>query len=720
MTPYSRSLPARRTVTPTLALFAVLTAVFFAALAASAHAIVQTVATPSGPTEVGVTPPSNAISFGETGGFANNSGNPVMHANNVFAIYWDPQDQYHGNWQQLIDGFLRNVADTSADPIGRLSNHYGLDAQYSDRSNGHAAYNSTFRGAYTDTNHYPSPGCTDPNASTPESQYDFGFITCITDQQIREELLKFTTQAEPSAPNGLPRGMTSLFFILTPPGVAVCIDAGGVNGHCSDNPPAKAAAGVCSYHAALGNGDANTIIYAAIPWTAGGLNDGHLPHYELGKPQLYETLGSACQDGNWDGSEPNLDSQREGTGISPEPVAEQQPNQLIQPKKPDGYFDEGLADLIINQVSVEHQNAITNPLLNAWQDGTHSEVMDKCRNDFLPILGGSESPQANTNAGTMFNQVIGESSYYLNDNYNLAGAEMPYPGVACGWSGVNLVPAFTGPSTINAGDLASFNGQESDITLDWGRSFSTSGEPQVTYPTYTWDFGDGSADVSGYAPGANSPGVPPCSSPWLSPCAAGVFHSYQYGGTYQVTLTVKDVAGNVASVANAVNVIGPEAPAPGGGAGEGANGSGNTTGSTTAPGGSTQTTPGPIVKATASSTSLAATLRKGLAIRYTVSEQVAGHFEVLLPTKLARHLGIRGSAAHGLPAGTAPSLVIAHAILVTTKAGHNTVHIKFSKATAARLHRLRKVTLTLRLIVHNASTQNPQSTTEMTTIVLHR
>ena len=44
--------------------------------------------------------------------------------------------------------------------------------------------------------------------------------------------------------------------------------------------------------------------------------------------------------------------------------------------------------------------------------------------------------------------------------------------------------------------------------------------------------------VSGYAPGA-----PACEEPWLSPCAASVFHSYQYGGTYEVTLTVTDVGG---------------------------------------------------------------------------------------------------------------------------------------------------------------------------------
>src|SRR4051812_29201489 len=71
-------------------------------------------------------------------------------------------------------------------------------------------------------------------------------------------------------------------------------------------------------------------------------------------------------------------------------------------------------------------------------------------------------------------------------------------------------------------------------------SFSASVAEQPNYATYTWDFGDGSPMVSGYAPGAssaNSPNAAPCEAPWLAPCAASTFHAYQNAGVYDVTLT---------------------------------------------------------------------------------------------------------------------------------------------------------------------------------------
>src|SRR5207244_12264176 len=65
-------------------------------------------------------------------------------------------------------------------------------------------------------------------------------------------------------------------------------------------------------------------------------------------------------------------------------------------------------------------------------------------------------------------------------------------------------------------------------------------------------------------------------------------------------------------------------------------------------------------------------LRHGLVVRYSVSERVTGHFEVLLATSLARRLRLHGPNASGLATGTPPQTVIGKAFLVTAAGGRNT------------------------------------------------
>jgi hypothetical protein len=652
--------------------------------------------------------PSNVLNLSSPETFANAAGNPVVHSSNIYAIYWDPAGvAYDGDWETIINGFLKEAATES----GSLGNVFAVDAQYTDTSNTGASYKSVFRGAYHDTEPYPTPaGCSDSEKGA------YITTTCLSDQQIQTQVSNFV------AGHNLIRGMNSIFVVLTPPQVEVCLESGASAKSCSESEGSK---GLCSYHSAITptsptTGDGNTILYDVLPWTAGGLDDSHLPAADRG-------LGSLCQDGNWDQSAPWLDSTQEETGADTDKRTEQEPNQVPH-TSPDGTYDGALADLIVNNLAIDLQNTITDPLLNAWHDNAGFEEGDECRNDFLPTVGGAVAPLEHTNAGSLSNQTFGEASYYINDSFDLAALKLAYPGVPC-IHGVSLVPAFTTPSRVHSGDIVGFDGSESNVTLDGGTGY-TGTTPHAVYPTYTWNFGDGSPQVTGFAPGSpalNSPANSPCAAPWVTPCAASSYHSYQYGGAYNVTLTITDIAGNTATVSNPIIVEGPPAPGsetPGesgsGGSGSGSSGSGaGTSGSGSKSGSSTTVIPAPIATAAAASRSLSAALRKGLTIRYTVNEQVAGHFEVLLAARIARQLGIQGSKAQGLPAGSAPAVVIAHAILVTTKGGQNTVRIKFSKRTAARLHRLHTVTLTLRLIVHNAATQNPQSTTATRTIVLH-
>jgi hypothetical protein len=760
VTPY-RLLPARLLASLVALVLAGSLAAALTFAAAPAGAVVRTV----GSATVGLQPRSTLLfansleePFPEPEKFTTTSGNPVLSANKTYAIYWDPTDHYHGDWQHVVDTFLQSMGAAS----GSFASVFAVDAQYTDEANQHALYKSTFQGAYTDTNGYPVSGCKDPDPLEgpdligPEIAGKHTPV-CLTDKQIQEELELFIAQ------HSLPKGMGTIFYLLTPPGVAVCLDSGALASHCSDYQEIPHAPGeepeekeekeryersFCSYHSDISPtnttlGDGNTIIYGVIPWTAGGLGDGHLSGNDEKTPAF------VCQDGGYDPSskpieEPEKKKEKGARELkeiaeqSPEEQEkvkeaeelegphQQEPNQVKCPS-PDGFCDTGLADLIINQVSIEQQNIVTNPLLDGWQDPNGFEATDECRDFFAPVLGGGVAAQEGSFAGTLFNQSLAGNNYYLNDAFNLAALKLPYPAIPC-ISGIRLEPQFTVPNPVNANEIVGFDGMESDITLNAGIGFSAIGTPGPAYATYTWDFGDGSAPVSGYAPGApsaNSPEIAPCVAPWEAPCAASTFHSYQYGGVYEVTLTVTDVGGNTASLKQSITVNGPPAPSttPSGGGSPGSAGPGTSTVQAQPPGPVVTppppSTPAPVVTGRAISKSLKKVVNSGLAVRYTTNEQVAGNIQVLLDAATAKRLGIHGSSATGLPAGTPRSIVVGTAVLVTTKAGHGTIRIKFSKGAASALKHTRKLKLTLRLFARNAARQSPQTTTVLSTVTLN-
>ncbi len=512
--------------------------------------------------------------------FDNESGSAIVSSSKTYVIYWDPiKDYYHGDWQHVIDTFFQSMGAAS----GSLGSVFAVDAQYTDAANQHALYKTTFQGAYTDTDSFPSSGCTDPEPPYPTDQIGpevKGKHTpiCLTDAQLKEELTNFITQ------HGLQKGMGTIFYVLTPPAVTVCLDSGPSASHCSDykhqtylNGESKEEEeqkkaeektayeeSFCSYHsdmdASNSSGGENTILYGVIPWTAGGEGDGDLVGL-LEKESAYD-----CQDGGYDPSSKPIEKHevrkekgskelQEDKEKSPEEQAkiaeaerlegphQQEPNQ-VKCASSDGWCDTGLADLIVNQIAEEQQNIITDPLLDGWQDPHGYEATDECRDFFAPVLGGDVGAQEGSFAGTLFNQALNGNVYYLNDAFNLAALKLPYPGVPC-LSGVSLLPQFTAPNPVNANEIVGFDGMESDISLNAGIDFNASGVAQPAYATYSWNFGDGSAPVSGYAPGAsiaNSPNVSNCGSPteWQPPCAASVYHAYAYGGIYEVSLTVTD------------------------------------------------------------------------------------------------------------------------------------------------------------------------------------
>ena len=774
MTNFLRSLlpsTALRSASARLALFGVALAALLA-FAAPAGALI----TEAGPVKVGLQPREESSVFdgpfwadpSEPETFENVKGaGPVIEGSNVYLIYWDPASKYHGDWQQLINGFVKGLEAES----GSRERVFSVDAQYTDAEGAAAKYKIAYRGSYTDPYPYPTVGnCTDPHKLTPEPVHGIAPLTCLTDAQIQAELKRFIAEHK------LPTGLHTVFYMLTPPGATVCLSESETPGRCSDFKATLAEekqetplltnesylASFCSYHSSYETApkpSEKTVLYGVIPWTAGGLADGQL-YFEDEK-----RTGISCQDGGFDPSSNPIEQKEK---VKEESAAEkeaftkangeekakiehahelegphqEEPN---QPKCPsaDGFCDTGLADLIVGQLATEQQNIITDPFLNAWHDSLGNEATDECRNFYAPTDFGSVSANEDTAAGTLGNQQFGANHYYINDAFNLAALRLNYPGVPC-INAVNLTPSFTAPSKVNANETVGFNGMESEITLNAGYTFRENPEKEEVragkYATFTWDFNDGSGkeagneeQVSGQAPGA-----PKCLSeegktqkeeeenpewerPPHTPCAASVFHRFKYNGTYNVTLVVTDIAGNSEETSSQVTVTGGENPP----STETSKGTESTTGkggsagavATTTPA-VTTTPPAPAVVAVpapnATATVLSRTLRlaasKGLAVRYSVNEQVAGRFEVLLASSVAHHLGISGPLASGLPAGSAPQRVIARAVLVTTRGGSSTIHIIFSRATAARLVRAHSASLGLRMVVRNASAGSAATT----------
>ncbi len=671
--------------------------------------------------------PRNAGGKGEgtPSSFANTTGNTVLHGTNVFEIYWDPEDLFHVHheWMTQTERFMQAMGASS----GNLEQIFASLVQYRDRSNTGAADAIAFKGAYHDFTKYPAAGCTDPNALAA------GAITCLTDAQLRAQLQSFI------AGHALPTGMHTVYYLVTPPGVTACLDEAGT--HCSDFTASvlEEESGernstswknsFCSYHGAINptkaaQGDGSTILYGAIPWTAGAEGSGYFT-----SGSFYYDNAFDCQDGGWmfengklvreAAKAPSKEEEEilSGAKGTPKEKAEverrrrledphiQEPNQ--EGKGEAGDYSAGLADVTINQIALEQANIVTDPLLESWKDPSGYEVTDLCRDIYgNTINGGIEGSgvaDPESEAGFMSNETVDGSRYYLNNVYSLSSRHCE--------GGVGFVPRFTAPNAVNVGEIVGFDGMGSTVGLLETLAYGPSGPPTPTYATYTWNFGDGT-EAKGFAPGS-----PTCEAPWLSPCAGSVFHTYASGGAYNVTLTITDIAGNKNSVTEQLTVNGP-APAPGisGAPGSPTTTAPGSTGSGSGKGAGAQ--PGkPVASASVVSHSLKTAVTKGVAVAYSVNEQVTGRFEVLIARSLAKKLKIAGTPATGLPAGTPAQLVIGKAILVTTKGGHSVVHVMLSKSASRHLRHAHKASLMLRLVVRNAAS-TPQSTTVISAATL--
>jgi hypothetical protein len=241
----------------------------------------------------------------------------------------------------------------------------------------------------------------------------------------------------------LPRSGNDIYFLVMPYGMGSCEGVG---------PPGCALGGeqdpgsYCGYHSSDPEG---TLPYAVIPYNA---VDGH------------------CQSGN------------------PRPNAT-------------------TADPVVSTISHEHSEAVTDPLGNAWIDGSGSEDGDLCISSYGPDLGGSGT--------SVFNQVIHGGHYYLQSEYS------------------------NEDHSCQPRDEADPITESVPAKVTVGRVFGVSGratDPDGSIVHYDWYFGQGD-------PGRHRV----------------VSHRYTRAGTYRILLRSTDSAGNWSFVSAPVKVV--KAPA---------------------------------------------------------------------------------------------------------------------------------------------------------------
>ena len=384
-------------------------------------------------------------------------GGPVIHASDTYAIYWDPLELYNSEWMRLIDGYFRNVGEAS----GSQNNVFALNAQYGETGyrtgpgasaaakEDHAADQTTFRGAYTDTDSYPtSGGCTERAE-----------VACLTDQEIKTELQKVIQSGKlPGATGTVPGAQkTPVYYILTPPGVTVCTDSSSPS-TCSNSAMLETESqeikenkiehssetGICGYHSTIDPHSATPIVYAVQPWVAGyaGLAGSGSGASLMTTGPTADVL--ACQDN----------------------VSLEEPNQLSG-RNPFAFYGAGLADVIIGDLAYEQSDIVVDPLLNGWyqnaspEEHGYPEQADMCHFNF-GVEPSPPNPQ--THAGTASSEELGSGNYYIHWGFNSSGFATGKETIGC-WQGVDLEPHITTPNPAKTGDVIALDADESGITL---------------------------------------------------------------------------------------------------------------------------------------------------------------------------------------------------------------------------------------------------------------
>jgi hypothetical protein len=278
---------------------------------------------------------------------------------------------------------------------------------------------------------------------------------------------------------------------------------------------------------------------------------------------------------------------------------------------------------LVSPLSQGQLAAIVNPGLDGWSALDGSEINDNGHPDgCVPLANGLDKV------------TVGGTGYLLQREFNNGGLLETDPNAPTCAPSVSLSPTFVVPSAANQGDVVGFDGSKTVSSL------------LVPNVGYVWDFGDGKTAIG-----------------------PSVVHTYANGGSFAVKLTVTDRGGNVASLSQAINVLGP-------------------TGQSVSPP-STHPNPGLHVRLLLVPQSLRTVRRVGVAVRVSSNESADGTATLSISRAAAKR-------AH-ISAGRGASVAIGRGTVSGIKNGTVTLHLRLSRAIAVKLERLGHVTLTVRL-----------------------
>jgi hypothetical protein len=286
---------------------------------------------------------------------------------------------------------------------------------------------------------------------------------------------------------------------------------------------------------------------------------------------------------------------------------------------------------LVSPLSQGQLAAIVNPGLNGWFGLDGSEINDNgYPNGCVPF-------------GNQLDAVtVGSTGYLLQREFNNAGVIESDPNAPACAPSVALSPTFVVPSAVNPGDVVEFDGSKTVSTLI------------VPGAGYVWDFGDGTTAVG-----------------------PSVVHSYTKGGTYAVKLTVTDRGGNIRSLTQTIDVLGPTGqPVP-------------PPGTTLTPNPGQRPSGGLRARLQLMPQGFRAVLRVGVATRVTSNALANGFVTLSISRSAAKRAHIR--------AGRGSPVVIGRGTLAGIQDGTVNLHLRLSSAMAARLKRLAHVVLTVRL-----------------------